>query len=332
MVPHSLSRAIATLTSSLRLGSDWPLLALAAVIGVVMGSAALAFVGGMQRLEGLVGTLAEHGGPSLWVAIALPLLGAGLTGCLIWLLPSTFKGHGVSRVMFSVYRERARLPASLAVRQWAGSTATIASGGSAGPEGPIVAIGATVASRIAIWIGLDERTRTTLLGCGAAAGISAVFNAPIAGVFFVLEVILREFSMRTFTPIVVSSVIASATAQTILGSSEPIFGVGPALMGDLKFSLRDAPLYAALGAIVGLAAAGFALWMRWVHAWFDRLRMPVPVGPVAGAAVLVVMGAGWWMLQPPAGGAPSSGVGSVDGLPPFYGSGYALIDDCLLHI
>ena len=329
MVPHSLSRAIATLTSSLRLGSDWPLLALAAVIGVVMGSAALAFVGGMQRLEGLVGTLAEHGGPSLWVAIALPLLGAGLTGCLIWLLPSTFKGHGVSRVMFSVYRERARLPASLAVRQWAGSTATIASGGSAGPEGPIVAIGATVASRIAIWIGLDERTRTTLLGCGAAAGISAVFNAPIAGVFFVLEVILREFSMRTFTPIVVSSVIASATAQTILGSSEPIFGVGPGLMGDLKFSLRDAPLYAALGAIVGLAAAGFALWMRWVHAWFDRLRMPVPVGPVAGAAVLVVMGAGWWMLQPPAGDAPSSGVGSVDGLPPFYGSGYALIDDVM---
>ena len=329
MVPRPLSRAVGTLTSRLRLGSDWPVLALAAVIGVVMGGVALAFVGGMQRLERLVGSLAEGGGPSLWVAIALPLVGAGLTGCLIWLLPSSFKGHGVSRVMFSVYRERGRLPASLAVRQWAGSTATIASGGSAGPEGPIVAIGATIASRIAIWIGLDERTRTTLLGCGAAAGISAVFNAPIAGVFFVLEVILREFSMRTFTPIVVASVIASATAQTILGSSEPIFGVGPALMGDLKFSLKDAPLYALLGAIVGLAAAGFAVWMKWIHERFDSLRMPVTVGPAIGAAALVAMGIGWWFLQPAAAGTSAAAAGSVDGLPPFYGSGYALIDDVM---
>lgn len=329
MVPLPLSRAVGTLTSRLRLGSDWPLLALAAVIGVVMGSAALAFVGGMQRLEHLVGTLAEGGGLSLWAAIALPLLGAGITGGLIWLLPSNFKGHGVSRVMFSVYRERARLPASLAVRQWFGSTATIASGGSAGPEGPIVAIGATIASRIAIWIGLDERTRTTLLGCGAAAGISAVFNAPIAGVFFVLEVILREFSMRTFTPIVVASVIASATAQTILGSSQPIFGVGPEVMGDLRFSLRDAPLYATLGALAGVTAAGFALWMGWIHGCFDRLRLPAPVAPAAGAALLAAMGAGWWLLQSGQGARFEGGVGSVNGLPPFYGSGYALIDDLM---
>ena len=329
MVPLPLSRAVGTLTSRLRLGSDWPLLALAAVIGVVMGSAALAFVGGMQRLEHLVGGLAEHGGLSLWAAIAMPLLGAGITGCLIWLLPSNFKGHGVSRVMFSVYRERARLPAGLAVRQWLGSTATIASGGSAGPEGPIVAIGATIASRIAIWIGLDERTRTTLLGCGAAAGISAVFNAPIAGVFFVLEVILREFSMRTFTPIVVASVIASATAQTILGSSEPIFGVGPEVVGDLRFSLKDAPLYATLGAIAGVTAAGFALWMGWIHRRFDRLRLPAPVAPAAGAAILVAMGAGWWLLQSGQPGSFAGGVGSVNGLPPFYGSGYALVDDLM---
>jgi CIC family chloride channel protein len=329
MIPLPLSRLIAKLTSSLRLGSDWPLLALAAVIGVVMGSAALAFVGGMQRIEEHVAALAGRGGPTFWAAMALPILGAGLTGGLIWLLPTNFKGHGVSRVMFSVYRERARLPASLAVRQWIGSTATIASGGSAGPEGPIVAIGATVASRIAIWIGLDERTRTTLLGCGAAAGISAVFNAPIAGVFFVLEVILREFSMRTFTPIVVASVIASATAQTILGSSEPIFGVGPGIMGDLAFSLKDAPLYALLGAIVGLAAAGFALWMRWVHAWFDRLRLPVPIGPIAGAMLLVAMGTVWWIFHPGSGRPFGSEAGSTDGLPPFYGSGYALIDDVM---
>jgi CIC family chloride channel protein len=329
MIPLPISRLIATLTSSLRLGSDWPLLALAAVIGVVMGSAALAFVGGMQRIEEHVAGLAGRGGPTFWAAMALPIVGAGLTGGVIWLLPSNFKGHGVSRVMFSVYRERARLPASLAVRQWVGSTATIASGGSAGPEGPIVAIGATVASRIAIWIGLDERTRTTLLGCGAAAGISAVFNAPIAGVFFVLEVVLREFSMRTFTPIVVASVIASATAQTMLGSSEPIFGVGPGIMGDLAFSLKDAPLYAMLGAIVGLAAAGFALWMRWVHAWFDRLRLPVPIGPIAGAVLLVAMGAAWWLLHPDSGRPFGSEVGSSDGLPPFYGSGYVLIDDVL---
>jgi CIC family chloride channel protein len=69
--------------------------------------------------------------------------------------------------------------------------------------------------------------------------------------------------------------------------------------------------------------------MRWIHAWFDRLRMPVPVGPIVGAAILAAMGAGWWLLHLGADRPLSSAVGSVDGLPPFYGSGYALIDDVM---
>lgn len=330
MPPAPPNRALSALSRGLRLGADWPLLALAAVLGVFMGAASLGFIGGIQRLEDAVGAFSGSGGSRAWVALALPVAGAAVTGLLIWLLPSGFKGHGVSRVMYSVYRERGRLPSSLAARQWLGSTATIASGGSAGPEGPIVSIGATIAARIAIWIGLDQRTRTTLLGCGAAAGISAVFNAPIAGVFFVLEVILRDFSMRTFTPIVVASVISSATAQTILGSSEPIFGVGAAQLGKLTFELKDAPLYAVLGGIVGLAAAGFAVWMKWAHGAFDRLRLPAAVAPVAGALLLSAMGGLWWWLHVAPQPAPVPGpTGAQHSLPPFYGSGYAFIDEIM---
>ena len=103
-----------------------------------------------------------------------------------------------------IHRRRSHLPAKLAVRTWLGSTAIISTGGSAGPEGPIVTIGATLGSVIARFLRADPQTATTLVGCGAAAGLAAVFNAPMTGIFFVLEVLLRDFSLKTFTPIVIA--------------------------------------------------------------------------------------------------------------------------------
>ena len=95
-------------------------------------------------------------------------------------------------------------------------------GGSAGPEGPIAAIGSVIGSQLAKLFRLPPRQMTTLLGCGAAAGISSVFNTPIAGVFFVTEVMLRDLSSRTFAPIVVAAVVSTAITQSVAGG-HPLF-------------------------------------------------------------------------------------------------------------
>lgn len=285
-----------------------------------MGSLALGFIGLVDWITKQVAEFSALGEMQHWIGICLPIAGALATIAVFEAFPSSFRGHGVSRIMLAVHREKSILPLSVAPRQWMGSTATIASGGSAGPEGPIVAIGATVGSHFAGWLRLDAGRRTTLLGCGAAAGLAAVFNAPLAGAFFVLEVILRDFTARTLTPIIVAAVAATATAQTILQSQTPIFGISAAQFDQTPLSLIHAPQYALLGVIIGIAAAGFAFLMKSAHQFFQSMHAPRIVKPLIGAALLVVCGFIWqW--------ASADG---TNALPPFYGSGYGLIER-LIH-
>lgn len=305
--------------SSLSLSQDWHMLLLAGVCGVFMAGVALAFIGSIDWLHHHIAQFARRGSAELWIGVGLPVVGALVTVFVFWLFPSTFKGHGVSRVILAVAKQKSVLPLQLAPRQLLGATATIASGGSAGPEGPIVAVGAAIGSFFSSWLELDTSRRTTLLGCGAAAGLAAVFNAPIAGVFFVLEVILRDFTPRTFTPIVIASVTAAATAQTILHSSEPIFGISAATFDQSPLSLVQTPQYALLGLIVGFAAAGFSVGMKSAHRLFDRLPARVMTRPIIGAAALVVLGAVWVTFE---------GDGERE-LPPFYGMGYSLVRELL---
>ena len=300
----------------IRLGLDreWWLLAVALGVGLFMGAAAIAFIVPIRWLE----ARPDHLGPAhgTWLRLLVlggPVLGALLTGLVFTLLPSAFRGHGVSRVLYAVNRQQSSIPLRIGVRQWLASTCTIGSGGSAGPEGPIVTIGATLGSGVARWLKGDASSTATLLGCGCAAGIAAVFNAPMAGIFFTLEVILRDFSLRTFTPIVVASVVSAATAQTLLGTAEPLFGVGPDFFqaqADV-FSLAQTPLFIALGVFCAFPAVGFIRLLPATERLFDRLPLPRNLRPAAGALLLVGLGAAFlWVRQEP---------GPV---PPFFGAGY----------
>jgi CIC family chloride channel protein len=301
----------------MRLGFDreWWLVVVAAGLGVVMGTAAIGFILPIRWLERLPEYLGEESaGLSRILLLAAPGAGALLTGLVFWIFPTSFRGHGVTRVMFAVNREQSNLPMRLGIRHWLASTCTIGSGGSAGPEGPIVTIGATVGSNLSRWLRGDGASAATMLGCGSAAGLAAVFNAPLAAIFFTMEVILRDFSVRTFTPIVIASVVSAATAQMWLGSSEPLFGVGFDFFASKAdgFVIGQTLFYVALGLATAVIAVGFIRLFPLSEKLFARAPLPQPLRPLAGALLLGLLGAGWfWMSQ-----------GHAD-YPPFFGAGYA---------
>ena len=313
------------LGTATRLGfsREWWMLVVAAGVGLFMGVAGYLFIKPIQMLEHQAEVFGMES-PSLllWLLPVIPVIGALLTGVLAWLLPSEFNGHGVSNVIFGVTRRQSRLRIRLLARQWIGSTLTIGSGGSAGPEGPIVTIGAVVGSNVARLLRLDAKSGTTLLGCGAAAGLASVFNAPIAGIFFVLEVLLRDFSLRTFTPIVVASVLAAATPQTIIGSNEPLFGVGPSFFADnpIPFTIGMTPAFVVFGVVCGLVAVSFIRTMQWSERCFAKIPVPAIIRPGIGALLLGLLGVGYMLMV-----APWATASDADPVPPFLGNGYMVI-------
>ncbi len=318
MAGRALKDLLPGMTARLGLERDWALLVVAAMVGIMMGLAALAFLWPIQWLEG---RFEEVGGLGVAFILAAPIAGAILTSLVFALLPLPARGHGMTWVLYALNRERSQLPARLGARQWLGATCTIGSGGSAGPEGPIVTIGATFGSVLGRLLGASPSEMTTLLGCGAAAGVAAVFNAPLAGIFFVLEVLLRDFSLRTFTPIVIASVMGTATAQTVLGSRRPIFGIGPGFFEGAPptFTVAQVPSFLLLAVVIGVVAVVLIRAMRWSVRLFERVPGPAGVRPIWGAAALALLGGLYLLALMPFGG----GAEGTHSAPPFYGTGYA---------
>ena len=329
-MPKIVSSLTRKFAHRLGFGREWWLLVLASIVGLTMGVAALAFILPIQWVEHIsVNWAKSNPGPLIPMLVAVPVLGALLTGIALWLQPAKMQGHGVTSVIYAVSRSRSRLKGRLLSRQWLGSSLTIASGGSAGPEGPIVTIGAVIGSKIGSWLRLDAQDTATLLGCGAAAGLASVFNAPIAGIFFVLEVILRDFSLRTFTPIVVAAVLSAATTQTILGSNEPIFGVSPDFFTNgsesVQFTIGVTPVFVVLGIVCGIAAIGFTRSIQLSEHLFGKLPVPRMLKPACGALLLGLIGIGFMYIP----GVTSMTSQNITPVPPFFGTGYEIVKNLI---
>ncbi len=307
-----------------RVPGEWRLLIYASVFGVVMGIVALAFIRPIQWAEHAAeGWLQQNPHSVFWVLPLAPAVGGLVCAAVLWLVPVDLRGHGVSAVLYSVARLRSALPFRLAVRQWLASTATIVSGGSAGPEGPMVTIGAAIGSSIGRWAKLDRDGVTTLLGAGAAGGIAAVFNAPIAGVFFALEVLLRDFSIRTFAPIVVASVLSSAATQTILGTPQPLFGADPSVFAAMRhvLTVESAPAFVLLGVACGAVSVLFTRGLRLSERLFSASPIPRFLRPAVGGLLLGALGLGYVALDPSEGGFE---------VPLFMGNGYSSVTQLLV--
>lgn len=180
-------------------------------------------------------------------------------------------GENVAAVQLAVARQGAEIPARVGLVRTAAAAVTLGAGGSAGSEGPVAVLGATVGSWLGKAFRSDPARMPVLVGAGAAAGISASFNAPLAGAFFALEEVLGSLSVASFPPVVVSSVIAAVVSQAALGN-HPAFPIPMEYGFALK---REVFLfYPILGVIAGLAAVLFVRVFFGTQNVVQRLRLP----------------------------------------------------------
>ncbi|HET6868316.1 MAG TPA: chloride channel protein [Solirubrobacteraceae bacterium] len=221
-------------------------------------------------------------GLGIWFVVATPVIGGLLYGPLVARFAPEARGHGVPEVMLAVNRAGGRIRPQVPVVKSLASALCIGCGGSVGREGPIVQIGSALGSVIGQASGVSESQLRLLVACGAAGGISATFNAPIAGVFFALELILRNFETRSFGLVVLSSVIADAIGRAAFGSRAFL-----SLPGFSFSSPLELVLYAGLGLLATLVGVAFVRVLYAGEDLADRLwRGPEWLRPGVGGILL----------------------------------------------
>ena len=248
----------------LLVGTRPGLVGLAAVVGLGAGLGAVAFRFLIVGITGLVtgrpdygvdGRVASLHLPALgpWFLLLAPVVGGLLYGPLVHRFAPQARGHGVPEVMVAVAQDGGRIPARVAGVKALASALCIGTGGSVGREGPIVQIGSALGSAAGQWLRVPSHRLTLMVACGAAGGISATFDAPISGVVFGLELILRAFTAEAFGVLGISSVTANVVARVTVGDDRilhlPQFALG---------SSSQLLLYAVLGLAAGLVGWAFA--------------------------------------------------------------------------
>jgi CIC family chloride channel protein len=245
-------------------------------------------------------------GLGMYFVILAPVIGGLIYGPLVERFAKEARGHGVPEVMLAVAERGGRIGPNVAVVKSLASALCIGSGGSVGREGPIVQIGSALGSTIGQALRVPESRLRVLVACGAAGGISATFNAPIAGVFFGLELILRDFQAESFGVVVLSAVTADVIGRAAFGTHP--FLTLPA------FQLRS-PIeylfYALLGLLATFVGVGFVKVLYGLEDVFDRY-WPGPrwARPATGGVLL-----GLLLLA----------------LPELYGVGYPVLQRAIAH-
>lgn len=280
----------------------------AGVVGVCSGLAAVVLNRVLHWSGEILHALYYHG----W-AFILPAVGATLSAFFLNTVLKERAGHGVPEVVYAVSRRGGLMRLRSSFSRLISSLLTIGSGGSAGPEAPVVMSGASLGSNIAKKLGLKERQRITLVGCGAAGAIGAIFNAPIAGLVFTVEVILGEWKSFNIIPIAIAAVCGTELSRLLQGNQiafeHHLFNIG---FGDIVASFG----------IVILTTAG-SLFMSHVMRTMHKIAMgtPVPawVRPAVGGVLVgligmvlpMVLGEGYHSIRDMIAGTFTAGLGFV---------------------
>ncbi len=250
------------------------LLAGFAAIGIralIEGISSLSFSGEGSQLENIIST-------SWYWILLIPAIGGLIVGPLIYFFAPEAKGHGVPEVMQAILLRGGTIRPRVAIVKAFASAITIGTGGSVGREGPIIQIGSSLGSTVGQFFRMPTSRLKTLVGCGAAAGIAAAFNAPIAGALFAVEIILMDFAVAQFSPIVISSVMATVVSHSFEGKFAA-FTV-PAYEYVSPYEIG---FYFLLGAISGIVSYLFVKILYFSEEYFDeRFKFPEYLKPVIG--------------------------------------------------
>ena len=276
---NKVSSKIIAAARKLKIFDDSFVLILAALVGLTGGYFAIAFRYLINNVTVLLGIMCEYTSfgiqySALYISkilpfyhskgiaaftelqfvyiFLIPIIGLMLVAFITNVFAKEAKGHGVPEVMSAVTRKGGIIRLRIVLVKMFVSAITIGSGGSVGREGPIVHIGSAIGSVFGQYFKLSSSAVTVLVGCGAAAGISATFNAPIAGTLFASEVILRDIRITSVSPILISSLVAASVSRAYYGNS-PAFLVSHYQLA----SYRELGLYCALGLLAGLVAVLF---------------------------------------------------------------------------
>ena len=270
-----------------------PISLLAAGIGIAGGFIAFALLKLIalisnavffQRLSTAeVRTLADH---TLGILVVIvPVIGGLIIGALGKYGSPKIRGHGIPEAMESVLTNRSRISPRVAILKPLSAALAIGTGGPFGAEGPIIQTGGAFGSLIGQIIHVTAAERKVLLASGAAAGMAAIFNTPIAAVILAIELLLFEFKSRSFIPLVIASTLATATHFQLIGR-EPMFEIGV-----LDFGIpANLPFYLILGLICGGAAVFFTKALYWFEDQFERLPIDSMWHPAIGGLALGIIG------------------------------------------
>lgn len=257
------------------------------LVGLGTGFGAIAF---RWLITGIKNMFFEDGRALLhfmgaYYVIVIPAAGGLIVGLLIHYFAKEAKGHGVPEVMLAVAKMGGRIRPRVVLVKALASAVCIGSGGSAGREGPIVQIGSAFGSTIGQLFNLSEDKIKILIACGAAGGIAATFNAPMAGMFFALEVILMAYGPKHISSVVLSAVTATVVSRHFLGNY-PAFVIPSYQMS----SAWEIPLYFVFGFLAAVTALVFIKALYKTEDAVDLIKTPEYIKPVFGGLIIGSIG------------------------------------------
>ncbi len=286
-LPDRLQRGFFKLLRRFQVSDQTFLIIVAVIVGIVVGAGAFIFEKMLEISSYFFWELLpEIVGPHTALTVLTPALGALLLAPFIVMFPKDAVRDGVPATMEAVALHSGVMRWSNSVLRMFMSAITLGSGGSAGSEGPIIQIGSSLASGVGQFLRVAGNRLRVIVACGAAAGLASIFNAPIAGVLFALEVVLGEFNVHSFSPIVIASVVATAFSRSLSRTGN--------VLDVLPYALNspwEILLYALMGVMAGLVAVAFIRTMVTVeHFFHHKLRLPKYLKPAVGGFFVGGMG------------------------------------------
>lgn len=282
---------------SFPLSQDTYLLLLGSIIGILCGYGAVLYKGSITEVKhflfdmpgSLWGLKTLINGPKTWynilILISIPAFGGLIVGLMAKYFKGAKKGEGIPKVIDAVASRGGVIEGKTGFLKTLGAVISIGTGGAGGNEGPIVMMGSSIASSMGRYLSSSPDRLKILVGCGAAAGLAAAYNAPLGGALFSMEIILRTFNAKSFSPIIISSVFATVVSRSFLGN-EPAFKTSSFhLISNYEFIF-----YLVLGVLSAFAAVYFVRVFLKIEEEFDlRHNIPEWVKPAIGGLMVGII-------------------------------------------